>query len=404
MANPKSKVLPQIVDVYFFVLLAHCFDVFFWRFKGDASIFGTNLYGHVMGIMAIVIACVVKKKDIRAYGAVLKPKRIFKGFYRGALLSVVPIAVVAGLFSLIYAAFEVEWAKVEFIPPNIYYCKDDIAKAALVYAVTIAVSVFMKEFFFRGYVMRSARTVYQFFDANIIQAILCIPLPLVNHFNNIVSHRYSEKLQQPTLMIAIAVFYIVTEFFIAIKWGLLVRVSKDIWTVFFDHYFYNFLAYSLFVSKCKISSYESMVKLFLVQAISFAMVWFYYKKKMAEKEKHKLRNELSEIERRQKKERADGHSEKSHKYNEEAAKANESILENYTHGDVQRRIDDFSNENLHRHKHAPTVPKDYKDEDLMDLRDINVDDFYLEYIKEKERRTQSDIDSVSQKLKESESE
>lgn len=403
MANPKSRVLPQIFNVYLFVLVAHVVDVIAIQLRGDMTVFGTNLYGHVIAIICVFVACVINKKDIRAYGIDLNPKRIFRGFYRGAVFSLVPIAAVAILFSLIYAISGAEWAKVSFIPPNLNYSHGaGIPKATLIYALAIAVSVFMKEFFFRGYALRSARPTYQFFDANIIQAVLCIPIPLVNHFRNVFLNTYGYAFERFPFMIAIAVFYVIHEFLTAIKWGLLARVSKDLWLVFFDHYIYNFLAFSLFFSQSKITNWETMVKLMLVQLISFAMVWFYYKKKRAETEKKRLKRELENIETRQNRERGAESFSGADAINEQNAKSNERILESYSHGDVQKKIDDFSNANLLKHRSISSKPKDYKDEELMDLREVDVSNFYREYVKEVERRTQSSRDDVAQKLVDSE--
>lgn len=399
MANPKSKVLPQIFNVYLFVLVAHCIDVFVVKLKGDSTILGTNLYGHAVAIICVFVACIIKRKDVKPYGVVMNPKRIFKGFYRGAIFSLVPIAIVAALFSLIYAAFGPEWAKVSFVPPNLNYSNGaGIPKATLVYAFTIAVSVFMKEFFFRGYALRSARPTYPFFDANIVQAVLCIPLPLVNHFRNVFLNTYGDAFERLPFMIVVALFYVVSEFMMGIKWGLLARVSKDIWLVFFDHYIYNFLAFSLFFSQSKITNWQTMVKLLLVQSISFVMVWFYYKKKRTEKEKHRLERELTEIEGRQKRERGEEDSAEAAEKNERNAKSNSRILEDFSQGQARERTDAFSNAGLLRHRAVSSVPDDYKDEELVDLRDIDVNDFYREYAREMERRTKNSRDSVAKKL------
>lgn len=399
MANPKSKVLPQIIEVYLFVFIAHCFDVFYYNFMGDATVLGTNLYGHVMGLICVGVVLVIKKKNIKAYGAVLKPKRIFKGFYRGALFSLVPTAIVAGLFALIYAAFDVSWAKVAFLPPNHYPAGDmGIVGATAIYGVSLIASVFMKEFFFRGYVIRTARSVYQFFDANCIQILLCIPLPLMNHLRNIAVPFYNETEFNPLLMISVALFWIIHEALTAFKWGLLARVSKDMWTTFFDHYLYKLIAFSLLLSRLKIADYSTMIKLLLVQLISLGMVWIYYKKKRAENEQKKLQQKLDKLERHQRRERGEINYSVSDQINEKHAKSNETILEDYANGDVQKRIDDFSNANLLRHRNAPNKAKDYKDSELMDLSDINVDEFYLEYAKEISRKRQSEKETAAKKL------
>ncbi|MBQ7595953.1 MAG: hypothetical protein IJU45_04750, partial [Clostridia bacterium] len=102
MANPKSKVLPEIINVYLFIMFAHCVDVFVVNLMGDTKAFGTNFYGHAACLLIIFIACMIKKINGRSLGVVLKPKRILKGLYKGAIFSLVPIAIVAVICALIY--------------------------------------------------------------------------------------------------------------------------------------------------------------------------------------------------------------------------------------------------------------------------------------------------------------
>ncbi len=406
MANPKSKILPQIFTVYLFVLVAHCADVLLINeLGGDSKIFGTNLYGHVVGIIIIFVACMVSKRDIRSYGLVLKPKRIAKGFVKGAIFSVIPIVIVALLFELIYLALDFEWAKISFIPPNINYSGGiGIPKATAAYAFSIAISVFMKELVFRGYMLKYARPTYPFFDANIIQAFLCIPLPLVNHLKNFVFNTYGDARERMPLMVAIAVFYIVTEFMMGIKWGLLARVSRDIWPMFFGHYIYNFFGYCLFFQTSKISNWETMVKLFMVEVISFIMVWFYYKKKRDEKAKKMLEKKLASIERHERHEKGDDNYGKIKDRNEKHAEHNDKMLESFSHDDYKKKVDDFSDANLHRshhHHHSHHNPQG-KDENLMDLNEVDISNFYKEYAKEMERKLQKDKESVKNQINDSE--
>ena len=65
MSNPRSRVLPQLVNVYLFVMFAHCADLFVQKLSGDLSVLVTNLYGHVVGILCVFVACLIKRKDVR---------------------------------------------------------------------------------------------------------------------------------------------------------------------------------------------------------------------------------------------------------------------------------------------------------------------------------------------------
>ncbi len=400
MANPKSKVLPGIIEVYLFVLVAFCFDAFYRNFMGDASILGNNLYGYVLGLVSVGVACVAKKKNVKSYGVILNPKAIFKGVYRGALFSLIPTAVVAGFSALIYAAFDFEWAKVQFVTPNHNYAGDVSTPITIAaYLISTIICVFAKEFFFRGYVIKTARSVYMFFDANAIQIALYVPMMLILHAKNIAMHQYSGDMMNPALMISIGVFWFVHEFITALKWGLLARVTRNIWASYFDHFFYNFITYSLLFSQSKITNYPTMVKLLIVQIISLIMVWYFYKKKRIERKQKKLQHEYEKIEKRH--ENSEKHALKSEEINERHAKKNQEILEDYNEGGVQKRIDDFSNSNLLRHRHISSKSHDYKDEKLMDLKDIEVDKFYYEYAKEIERNHQNKKETAAEKLQQS---
>ena len=424
MANPKSKVLPEIINVYLFIMLAHCADVFVVNLMGDSKAFGTNFYGHAVGLLVIFIACMIKKIPAPDIGIVLKPRRIFKGLYRGAIFSLIPIAIVAVICALIYLVTGWERMKLQFLPPNINYSPYGVLGSSITYGFSIIVSVMLKELFFRGYVIKQARRVYSFTDTMIIQTVLYIPIPLINHFKNIAYGLYPALPHYWILMGSIVVFYIFHEALTAIKWGLLRRVSKDIWLVFFDHYIYNFIGFSLFLSQSKISNFDILFKLSAVQIISFLMTLIYYKKKRAEKEKKQLEKKLrklqdenleeKELEQRNKRhsqeneeilerfnpdeinrkvENYTSHSRRHHRPSSKAREQdieniNSQKLENYSQDSIDKYVSGYNKQYMHsmgsHHKHSDSQPQ--KDEKLMDLDELNIDDFYKEYAKEMERQ------------------
>lgn len=439
MANPKSRVLPQILNLYLFVIVAHCVDVFNMQIMGDSTVFGNNLYGHLIGIIMIVIACMAKKKDIKTLGVIFRPKRIFKGVVTGGALAMIPIAMVAVLLMLLYAVTGNDIFKVAFIPPNNNYSDYPLLITTMIYALTSIVSVFLKELLFRGYVIRSMRPTYPFFDANIVQAVLCIPFPIVNHLKNIFLGKYSDPFGQLPLMGTILVFYVVHEFITGIKWGLLSRVSKDIWPMFFDHYFYKVIAFSLFFSQSKIMNFHTMGKLMAVQVISFGLTWVYYKKKRAEIEKKRLEHKLKELERHKNK---DFSNPVQDERNERHAKSNEVILESFSSDSIRSRVEEYSGRpRHHRRSHHKDEPvnndklsdltqsrengefEDFKkrhlgtvgihntkinqvsekeQSSLMNLSDVNVNEFYREYAKEVDRINDTETEETRKKIEQSE--
>ena len=434
MANPKSKVLPEIINVYLFIMLAHCADVFVVKLMGDTKAFGTNFYGHAAALLVIFIACMIKKINGRSLGIILKPKRILKGLYRGAIFSLIPIAIVCVICALIYLVTGWERMKVQFIPPNINYSPFGLLGSTLTYGFSIIVSVLMKELFFRSYVVKQARKVYSFTDTTIIQTVLYIPLPLINHFRTIAYGLYPALPRYWLLMISIAAFYLFHETLTAIKWGLLSRVSKDIWLVFFDHYLYNFIGFSLLLSQSKISNFDILFKLSAVQIISFVMTVFYYKKKRAEKEKKQLEKKLmmlehEDYEQKQRDQRNESHSKRNEKLlesfnpgeidkkvegytsqsrhhrrpvpksrNQDIEKINSEKLEGFSQGNVDQYVNEYNKKYMHsmgshhHRKHSSSEPE--QDSKLMNLDEVNIDEFYKEYAKEMERQKKEEKEKM----------
>lgn len=440
MSNPRSRVLPQLINVYLFVMFAHCADLFSLKLSGDLSVFATNLYGHVVGILCVFVACLIKRKDIRVFGIDFRLKKIFKGVYLGALFSLVPILIVF-MFQLgIYAITQQESLKPKFLPPNITVTHYSLGKTFLIFALALIVSTFMKEYFFRGYILKSARPTYSFGDANIIQAVLYMTLSIATVLRNIVYGKFGHIDNLFSFLVILIIFYVVNDFLCGIKLGLLTRVNGNIWAAFFCSYFYYFFAYSLFVSQTKISQVSSIIRLLAVEIISFVMVWAYYKKGMAEKERKKLEHKLKKLEHRKKAYAGTDDEPVSDKRYDKIDNANAGKLEDFSHESLKQQVEGYasviSHHSQHHHKHstAPvqnddlgslgetdveqyrrahekqivdSVGRHYshrtsgeirQDDKLIGLGEMNVGDFYKEYAKAVEQGFDDETKNVKEKI------
>lgn len=443
MANPKSRVLPQIFNVFLFVMLAHCADAFVLVTPGDMSILGTNLYGHFVGILCVFVACLIKRKDVRMFGLRIKPKKIFKRILEGAVFALVPIAIVCLVREGFYIVTQNEALKFAFSPPNTLRSHFGVLKTTLIYAAAILVSIFMKEFFFRGYIIRSARPTYSFADANIVQAVLYCAVSATTIVRNLALGQYGGLKENLPFAVMLILCFIVLDFISGIKWGLLFRVKGDIWASFFDHWFYRVFAYSLFVSQTKVTRLSTMIYLIAVQTISFVMVYFYYKKERAKKKKQSLEREIKKIE---------------HKKNvmndieatpaqTEAEIENADKLENFSHDEIRKKVDEFSSVKSRHHRHHASAAaseenndlvsldeggvgkrvSEYKnemissigkhsrpqnpgamppkeDDELLGLQDIKIDEFYQEYAREMQRKMDEDKNDMQAEIDRMESE
>ncbi len=443
MANPKSRVLPQIFNVFLFVMLAHCADAFVLVTPGDMSILGTNLYGHFVGILCVFVACLIKRKDVRMFGLRIKPKKIFKRILEGAVFALVPIAIVCLVRAGLYTVTQNEALKLAFLPPNTLRSPFGVFKTALIYAAALLVSTFMKEFFFRGYIIRSARPTYSFADANIVQAVLYCAVSATTIIRNLALGQYGGIKESIIFAAELIICFAVLDFMSGIKWGLLFRAKGDIWASFFDHWIYRIFAYSLFVSQTKVTKLSTMIYLIAVQAISFVMVYFYYKKERAKKKKQSLEREIKKIE---------------HKKNvmndieatpaqTEAQRANADKLEDFSHDEIRKKVAEFSSVKSRHHSHHahaaaseenndlvsldeggvgkrvseyksemissigkhsrpqnPGAMPPKEDDELLGLQDIKIDEFYQEYAHEMQRKMDEDKNDMQAEIDRMESE
>lgn len=437
MSNPRSRVLPQLVNVYLFVMFAHCADLFVQKLSGDLSVLVTNLYGHVVGILCVFVACLIKRKDVRIFGLDFRYKKIFKGVYLGAFFSLVPILIVFVFQLGLYAVTQSESLKPNFMPPNITITPYSVGKSFLIFGLALIVSTFLKEYFFRGYLLKSARPTYSFADANIIQSVLYMTLSVATVFRNIFYGKYGPLNEWFSFFVILLIFYFINDIMCGIKLGLLTRVSGNIWAAFFCSYFYRFFAYSLFVSQTKITNISSIIRLLAVEIISFAMVWIYYKKGMAEKERKKLEHKLKKLERRKKAYTGAQEPTRDRGY-DKIESANAGKLEDFSHESLKRQVEDYASSSHHSHHHrhssAPSQNKDLgslgeadvedyrrehekqfvdslgshqsrrssgtarRDDKLMGLDEMNVGDFYKEYAKAVEKGFDDEKKVVMEKI------
>ena len=362
-------------------MFAHCADLFVQKLSGDLSVLATNLYGHVVGILCVFVACLVKRKDVRVFGLDFRLKKISKGLYLGALFSLVPILIVFALQLGIYAVTQMQTLKPHFLPPNITITPYSVGISFLVFGLALIVSTFLKEYFFRGYLLKSARPTYSFGDANIIQSVLYMTLSVATVLRNIVYGKYGPLNEWLSFFIILIIFYVVNDILCGIKLGLLTRVNGNIWAAFFCSYFYRFFAYSLFVSQTKITQVSSIIRLLAVEIISFVMVWFYYKKGMAEKERKKLEHKLRKLERRKKAYTGEEDPVPDKRYNK-IDNANAGKLEAFSHENLKKQVEDYASVTSHHSHHHHRSSAHRQNEDLGSLTDTDVEKYRSEHEKQ----------------------
>ncbi len=139
------------------------------------------------------------------------------------------------------------------------------------------VNVWMEEGVFRGLFIKTLSEANSFMRANFIAAFLFgiwhIVMPIRSYINGEMSF---------AAMVLLGIGYIVLAGIMGIKWGLLYRITGNIWAGFGDHLFNNTVATNmLHVVSLKGADELQIVRIMVAQLISFAFVLtiYYYKNK-----------------------------------------------------------------------------------------------------------------------------
>lgn len=355
MANPKSRVLPRVFSVYVFVLIAHCVSLFIMRTTQARDIFGVNFFGHLAGLVCVIFVCFIRMEDIRRTGFAFGFKKVLSGLFKGAVFALVPIALMCAFQLLAYKISGIESMKLDFVLPNASGSPYSKAITLALYAGALIVSTLMKEFFFRGYVISCARFTYSYDDINIVQAILYSTLSLFTIIINAMFSVYGSFKEALGIVASLLIFFLVHDVLSGIKWGLISKVSGDVWIAFFDHFLYDFFAFSLLVNHDKTDYFASIIKLLCAQIVSFAMVYFYYKKEIKKSAVHKN----DKVER----------------------SVRNDELEDFSSVDIKKRVEDFSGiKQTENEQKKPSVKNE--NEALVDVEKGDISSLIKAYNKE----------------------
>ncbi len=295
MANPKSKILPSIFSTFAVIAVFYCVGSFSSLLGYDFSMFGANVIGAALGIVSVIVVCLSKNRPLISIGVNFDPLRILRGLVVGLCISMIPMAVVTAIRFGLYKVTGLTSLAIKFLPPN-----SDGSPSLMnigLFAIGCCVSAVMQELCFRGYVIRSMRPKYPFFDANAVQAGLSVVLPLITIVKNIVMGSYSSR-SGASLWIfigATVLFFVAHTFCSSIKRGFIARVSGDIWSSFFDNFFVMFVNGSIFIQSDVMSSYFSMLSLLIAEGLSLLIAYKYYRKQYTRnaQRKEKRQNEIA---------------------------------------------------------------------------------------------------------------
>lgn len=279
----EDKTLNKMLNVFLICLIVNAVEYFVL-----INYFGIptkGVVGKILGLLVIMGYMYTARLKPRNVGFSTNPKAII-GAIRNALifnLAIIPAYIIEYFYLVLNGgqpiirvfAYQAALSKVG----PLYF----IANILLLLIIN-TVSAIMLEVLFRGILIKMGKGKFGFWQTAVIVSAfysiwyLIIPLSKVS-----AGYSFGQ-------LISLCVFYLLFEFFVSIKWCMCTRASGSVWLALFDHLFFNVLVELIHVLDTTpgLSNYIDVnrnYRLIIIQVISFAFCFSYYKMKMRKKER-----------------------------------------------------------------------------------------------------------------------
>ena len=271
------KPIKSCVFIFLILLLVHAFEAIALRM--DQTIFVENFINKIFGIVLLFVLLKQLHWDIstigfKKYGLV---KTILKGF-------------ALALFSF-FIAYTIECSILYFQEKKIYLgffitgfsltgvgsIQTGIGFVFINIFFNI-INVIMEEGTFRGLFYQLINTRYSLKTALFIQALLFGIWHIVTPLHNWIDGEISGM-----GFVSLSIGYIILAGMMGVKWGLLYRMTGNLYAGMADHFFNNCIATNLLhvVSNTGIDEYM-IFRILIAQIFSFAIVIFLWKRQKIE--------------------------------------------------------------------------------------------------------------------------
>ncbi len=274
--NIKCK--PNNLCLAIFALCLSVRYVEYFLIETDKTAIGENVLHKIVGI--IILAVALKRANLSWSDIGFQRNGFASGILKGLLLGSVCFTF-SYLLELAIFILQGNPAHLEVYISSFSLTGSQIKNTDFVSFMLCVllnvINVWMEEGVFRGLFIKTLSEIKSFIKANFIAAFLFgiwhIIMPIRSYINGEMSF---------AAMILLGIGYIILAGIMGIKWGLLYRVTGNIWAGLGDHLLNNTVATNmLHVISQKGADELQIVRIMVAQLISFAVVLiiYYYKNK-----------------------------------------------------------------------------------------------------------------------------
>ena len=261
------------------IIFTFCLSVRFVEYfliETDKTAIGENVLHKVVGI--ILLALVLKKVNLTWGDIGFQKNGLVSGILKGLLLGTVCFAISFGL-ELAISVLQGNPAHLEIYISSFSLTGSQIKNTDFVFFLLCVlfniVNVWMEEGVFRGLFLKMLSKTKPFMQSNFIAAFLFgiwhIVMPIRSYVNGEMSF---------AAMVLMGIGYIILAGIMGIKWGLLYRITGNLWAGLGDHLFNNTIATNMLHVVSQNGADElQIVRIMAAQIISFVIVLmvYYYK-------------------------------------------------------------------------------------------------------------------------------
>ncbi len=265
--NIKCK--PTNLCMIIFMLCLSVRFVEYFLIETDKTAIGENVFHKVVGI--IILAVILKGSNFTWSDIGFQRNSFAGSILKGLLLGSVCFAISYGLELAIFI-LQGNPAHLEIYISSFSLTGSQIKNTDFVFFLLCVlfniINVWMEEGVFRGLFLKMLSKAKPFMQANFIAAFLFgiwhIVMPIRSYVNGEMSF---------AAMVLMGIGYIILAGIMGIKWGLLYRITGNIWVGLGDHLFNNTVAANmLHVVSLKGADELQIVRIMAAQIISFAFV------------------------------------------------------------------------------------------------------------------------------------
>lgn len=256
-----------------FLLCMSARFVEYFLIETDKTAIGENVLHKIAGI--IILALALKRLNLSWSDIGFQRNGFVSSIFKGLLLGSVCFAISYWL-ELAISALQGNPAHLEIYISSFSITGSQIKNTDFIFFLLCilfnVVNVWMEEGIFRGLFLRILSEKRPFMQANVIAALLFGVWHIIMPVRSCIDGEMSFA-----AMVFLGIGYMILAGMMGIKWGLLCRMTGNIWTGLGDHLFNNTVAANmLHVVSLKGADELQIIRIMAAQTISFAFVLAIY--------------------------------------------------------------------------------------------------------------------------------